>query len=92
MEIVYLVIAWCFLIGTLLSIVNFCTKGFQQVRRLHSIPCSNCQYFTDSRYLKCTVNPDLACSEDAINCRDFTPLSYHSRLERFQKRPFVHTL
>ncbi len=41
------------------------------MRKLHQIPCSRCQYFTDSYYVKCTVNPKLANTELAINCHDF---------------------
>ncbi|NJR69347.1 MAG: hypothetical protein HC771_12300 [Synechococcales cyanobacterium CRU_2_2] len=35
------------------------------------MPCSNCRYFTGDYRLKCTVNPYVALSEEAIGCRDF---------------------
>ncbi len=40
-------------------------------RRLHKIPCANCQFFTGQPVLKCTVHPVSALSETAINCPDF---------------------
>ena len=39
--------------------------------RMHQIPCSNCQYFTNDYRLKCPVRPDIALSEQAIDCKDF---------------------
>ena len=41
------------------------------LQRLHQIPCSKCAYFTGDYRLKCTVQPTLAMSEEAINCSDF---------------------
>ncbi|MCA1990615.1 MAG: hypothetical protein LDL41_01005 [Coleofasciculus sp. S288] len=40
-------------------------------KRMHQIPCSNCQFFTDDYRLKCTVHPSIANSEAAINCLDY---------------------
>lgn len=42
-------------------------------KRLHQIPCSNCQYFTGDYRLKCTVQPSIANSEAAIDCFDYQP-------------------
>lgn len=42
-------------------------------KRLHQIPCANCQYFTGDYRLKCTVQPDMANSEAAIHCLDYQP-------------------
>jgi RNA polymerase subunit RPABC4/transcription elongation factor Spt4 len=40
---------------------------------MRQIPCSNCQFFVDSRYLKCPVHPKIALSEAAIGCDDYHP-------------------
>jgi hypothetical protein len=48
-------------------------EGVQQLRRLHQIPCADCEFFTNDYRLKCTVNPYVACTEDAIGCSDFEP-------------------
>ncbi|MEO0946877.1 MAG: hypothetical protein AAFY11_01775 [Cyanobacteria bacterium J06641_5] len=45
--------------------------GIKQLRRLHQIPCHRCAYYTGSHYLKCTLHPLAALSEDAIGCRDY---------------------
>ena len=42
-------------------------------KRMHQIPCPNCQFFTGDYRLKCTVQPSLASSEEAINCCDYQP-------------------
>lgn len=92
MTLVCLLIAWGLSIGTFVTIFVSCTQGFRYVGKLHSVPCSKCQYFTDSRYLKCTVNPDLACSEEAFDCRDFVPQPIITRQQRFRKKAFAHTI
>ncbi len=48
-------------------------KGIENVRQLHRIPCSGCQYATGSYHLKCSVHPSVAFSEQAITCLDFEP-------------------
>jgi len=42
-------------------------------KRMHQIPCPNCQFFTGDYRLKCTVQPSIANSEEAINCNDYQP-------------------
>ena len=46
-------------------------EGIVNLKRLHSIPCSNCVYFTGDYHLKCTVHPKAALTEDALKCSDF---------------------
>lgn len=46
-------------------------EGIIHLKRLHSIPCSGCAYFTGDYRLKCTVHPKMALTEDALECRDF---------------------
>jgi hypothetical protein len=92
MTLICLLIAWGLSIGTFVTILVSCNNGFRYIDKLHSVPCSKCQYFTDSRYLKCTVHPDLACSEEAINCRDFVPQFTTTHQNRSRKKSFVHTI
>jgi hypothetical protein len=92
MTLICLLIAWSLSIGTFATILLSCTKGWRYVGKLHSVPCSKCQYFIDSRYLKCTVHPDLACSEEAINCRDFVPQPIVTGQRHSRKKVFVHTI
>lgn len=42
-------------------------------KRMHQIPCPNCQFFTGDYRLKCTVQPSIANSEEAIDCNDYQP-------------------
>jgi len=53
--------------------------GIKQLRRLHQIPCHRCAYYTGSHYLKCTLHPLAALSEDAIGCRDYELSTQQSR-------------
>ena len=42
-----------------------------QAQQMHSIPCANCQFFTNQHFLKCPVHPSTALSAEAINCPDY---------------------
>jgi len=50
----------------------------------HAIPCARCQFFTGDYRLKCTLHPDLAMSERAINCADFCHVSSQSAQRTFE--------
>lgn len=52
------------------SIIRTLTQGIAHLKRLHSIPCHRCIYFTGQYQLKCTVHPYEALTEQAINCSD----------------------
>ena len=52
------------------SLYQSMVQTFQLASRMHQVPCSQCQYFTQDYFLKCTVHPHRALSEDAIGCRD----------------------
>ena len=65
--------AWAFIIGIIWSLWTTVQDTVTITKRLHQIPCANCQYFTGDYRLKCTVNPSVANSEAAINCLDYQP-------------------
>jgi hypothetical protein len=67
------VTAWALVVLVLWSIWTAVRDGTATVKRLHQIPCANCQFFTDDYILKCTVHPTSALTEEAINCSDFCP-------------------
>ncbi|WP_310427729.1 hypothetical protein [Chamaesiphon sp. VAR_48_metabat_135_sub] len=73
MVIICFILTWVTIISACLTLAHNWKTGFIYVKRLHQVPCHNCKYFTNSCYLKCTVNPHLACSEEAIDCRDYQP-------------------
>ena len=67
------VLAWTlpFLLGwTLGSAVRDTTA---RAKKMHEIPCTNCQFFTNDHRLKCTAQPYIANTEKAINCSDYQP-------------------
>ena len=61
--------------GLCLRLVTVAQKAIAHLQRLHQIPCDRCAYFTGDYRLKCTVNPMVAMSEEAIGCRDFIKAS-----------------
>ncbi len=65
--------AWGMLFFGVLSFLMCFRKGLNHIKKLHQVPCARCEYFTNDYRLKCTVQPIIACSEDAISCRDFAP-------------------
>jgi hypothetical protein len=65
------VVAWLF-IGLLIhSIWTALQDAVNQAAKMHKIPCTNCQFFTGTYQLKCTVHPSIALSEAAIACPDY---------------------
>lgn len=74
----------CFLFGWMVMILmawSFCSaiaEGLMNAKRMHSIPCANCRYFTGDYRLKCTVQPHVALSEAAIDCPDYRPMMSYS--------------
>ncbi len=66
-----LVAAWAIVVLTVWSLVASIKETADRTRQLHQIPCSQCQYFTSSYHLKCTVHPTKALTEEAIHCADY---------------------
>ncbi|MBE9044452.1 hypothetical protein IQ255_08555 [Pleurocapsales cyanobacterium LEGE 10410] len=47
----------------------------RQAKKMHSIPCTKCRFFTGDYRLKCTANPSIANTEQAIHCGDYQETS-----------------
>lgn len=71
LQIICSLLAWLLVGVSLFKIRQVTVSGLTYIKKLHQVPCSGCVYFTGDYRLKCTVNPYIALSEDAINCRDF---------------------
>jgi|GEM_PF-992063 len=71
------IFACCLVFLFIWSTLKTTREGVNYVKKLHQIPCSRCAFFTNDYRLKCTVHPITALSEEAINCRDFEPVSFH---------------
>jgi hypothetical protein len=67
------IVAWVFLLSLGWSMVSAIRDLLDRSKRMHEIPCANCQFFTNNYRLKCTVQPTLANTEQAIGCRDYRP-------------------
>lgn len=67
----YFFTAWIVLILLGFNVVTTLIDIWQRSKKMHEIPCSNCQYFTNDHRLKCTVQPNLATTDEAVNCPDF---------------------
>lgn len=67
------VCAWSLVILAAWSMWSAAKDGIATAQQMHQIPCTGCQYFTDDYRLKCTVNPSIANTEEAIECTDYQP-------------------
>ena len=65
--------AWGFIFLLTWTLWRTIQDTAQRSRQMHQIPCSHCQFFTNSYFLKCTVRPDIANTEQAICCIDYAP-------------------
>jgi hypothetical protein len=53
------------------SLISCILDVIAQAKKMHQIPCTKCRFFTGDYRLKCTVNPSLANTEQAIGCGDY---------------------
>jgi hypothetical protein len=74
-------VAWLFVGMIGWSIWAAIRDGVANAKTMHSIPCANCQFFTNSHYLKCPIHPKSALSPDAINCPDYASALYIPTLD-----------
>jgi hypothetical protein len=65
------VCAWVFMVMLGLTLKNTVSDLADRAKQMHKVPCTNCQFFTDNYRLKCSVNPYIANTEDAIDCSDY---------------------
>jgi hypothetical protein len=68
---VYAAIAWSFVIAIAFNVLSLLKQASDRAQQMHQIPCANCQFFTDNYALKCTIHPENALTEAAIDCPDF---------------------
>ena len=52
------------------SVISPLIAAVARAKQMHRIPCTKCRFFTNDYRLKCTVNPQIANTEEAIGCRD----------------------
>ncbi len=53
------------------SLLSFVMDTVARAKEMHQIPCTKCRFFTGDYRLKCTVNPHVANTEQAIDCPDY---------------------
>ncbi|WP_313926616.1 hypothetical protein [Anabaena sp. FACHB-1237] len=63
--------AWTVTILVFVNIINATRYTVKTAQKMREIPCHNCQFFTNNYRLKCTVNPYIANTEEAIGCKDY---------------------
>lgn len=83
---IFPIVIWIVLLLFFTSICFAVNEGARRLRRLYQIPCSKCAFFTGNYYLKCTVHPCKALSEEALNCLDYEPISSAKRKTPPMKR------
>jgi hypothetical protein len=73
------VAAWSLVAIVAWSLWTATRDSIKVAQQMHQIPCANCQFFTNSHYLKCPVHPSWALSEEAVNCTDYEPATYGTK-------------
>ncbi len=63
--------AWLFIGILVWTIAKTFGETVDRAKQMHRIPCTECRFFTEDYHLKCTVQPHLANTEEAIECRDY---------------------
>ena len=63
--------AWALMLSIAWSLWSAIADGVTKAKRMHQIPCANCEFFTSDYRLKCTVHPTIANTEEAIGCSDY---------------------
>ena len=53
------------------SLLSLLLDAVARAKQMHQIPCTQCRFFTNNYSLKCTVNPCIANTEEAIDCSDY---------------------
>lgn len=53
------------------SLLSLFLDAVARAQQMHQVPCSQCRFFTHNYSLKCTVNPCIANTEEAIDCSDY---------------------
>ena len=53
------------------SVLGALIDAIARAKRMHQIPCTQCRFFTNNYRLKCTVNPYIANTEEAIECSEY---------------------
>ncbi len=71
---------WLILTRFLWSVCLNFNQGWQKLKRLHQIPCHQCAFFTGNYYLKCTIHPQKALTEEAIDCLDLEYKYYSDKI------------
>ena len=69
--------AWAFVAVLTWGAWSAIAESFTRSKRMHQIPCADCQFFTNDHRLKCTIHPTIANSEEAINCPDYSETNYY---------------
>ncbi len=67
------IFAWALILMVIWSLWSAGRDSVKIAKRMHQIPCTGCVFFTNDYRLKCTVNPSVANTEEAIDCVDYRP-------------------
>ena len=66
----------CLLVGLCVwSLISPLLAAVARAKQMHRVPCTNCRFFTNDYRLKCPVKPQIANTEEAIDCRDYQQAS-----------------
>lgn len=71
-------VAWLLVSALTWSLWTAIRDVTAQAKQMHRVPCANCQFFTNTHFLKCPVHPSRALSSEAIGCPDYEATGYRA--------------
>lgn len=86
MDIAFQSVMGLMILSTIAALIYACIYEQKQrsssFKLLFNVPCPCCRYFSNNQFLKCTLHPVTAMTEQAVDCRDYCP---HRKEQRIGK-------
>ena len=81
------ILAICFTL--IVPIYAYISKQRQNkftIKQDSKVACHRCQYFSSNPYVQCALHPVVVMTEQAIDCKDYSPNDRAKRAEELSRR------
>jgi len=86
MDIAFQSVMGLMILSTIAALIYVCIYEQKQhsssFKLPFNVPCPRCQYFTNNQFLKCTLHPTTALTEQAVDCIDYCSHRKDQRIEK----------
>ena len=63
------------------------------IKQDSKVACNHCQYFSSNPYVQCALHPVVVMTEQAIDCKDYSPNERAKRAEELSRRfPIIRNI